>query len=401
MELDEDELADDELAVEEDGELDDDAVEDDEDDDDDDDADRSAPTTRSKKRRDDDEDDDDELLSPDDVEADLDRILKDRMVTAEDDDDEDDESETDDRSDPGDRIQPKRLDEQLCGRCFLLVRAGAPACPSVTTTARSSPDTAAAAMIDPECVRRARRPPSCSASNSWPCRRRAARRPPLACRASAVRLDGDPRRGRHRTRRHRTHRRGIRRRVARRGRAGSPSATAWWRAPTRSPRSARCSSRSQPRARLRRRHRRCRGRVGTPNRLQVHRGSGTPWRPPHQEPLRTLRHHRPADHGVTGPVAGSWQARLRSAGTRGGTPCDGAGTLRSQLVGQTSRPGSEPQRPFQLGWRFSMKAARPSCRSSDLITVPNAASDGRNSCSCEDVAAPTTAATPPLTERQR
>jgi hypothetical protein len=65
------------------------------------------------------------------VEADLDTILKDRLVTAEEQNEEDEEAaEVDDpRADPGDRLQPKRSDEQLCSHCFLLVRATAPACP--------------------------------------------------------------------------------------------------------------------------------------------------------------------------------------------------------------------------------------------------------------------------------
>ncbi len=89
-----------------------------------------APTTRTKRRAgEEEEDEDEELLSPDDVEADLDRILKDRLVTAEDDEDEDDEDEPDDRGETGDRLQPKRADEQLCPNCFLLVRANAPGCP--------------------------------------------------------------------------------------------------------------------------------------------------------------------------------------------------------------------------------------------------------------------------------
>jgi hypothetical protein len=89
-----------------------------------------APTTRTKRRAgEEEEDEDEELLSPDDVEADLDRILKDRLVTTDDEDDEDDEDEPDDRGEPGDRLQPKRADEQLCPNCFLLVRATAPGCP--------------------------------------------------------------------------------------------------------------------------------------------------------------------------------------------------------------------------------------------------------------------------------
>ena len=92
-----------------------------------------TPTTRTKRRTtpagEEEEDEDDELISPDDVEADLDRILKDRLVTAEDEDDDEDDEEPDERGDPGDRLQPKRADEQLCPNCFLLVRANAPGCP--------------------------------------------------------------------------------------------------------------------------------------------------------------------------------------------------------------------------------------------------------------------------------
>ena len=71
------------------------------------------------------------MLDDDDVEADLDRILKDRMVTTddEDDDDEDDDDEPDTRGEGGERLQPKQQDEQLCPSCFLLVRSNAPNCP--------------------------------------------------------------------------------------------------------------------------------------------------------------------------------------------------------------------------------------------------------------------------------
>ena len=69
-------------------------------------------------------------MSPDDVEADLDRILKDRMVTVEEDDEDDEEAdEPEERAEAGDRLQPKRADETLCGSCFLLVRPNAPGCP--------------------------------------------------------------------------------------------------------------------------------------------------------------------------------------------------------------------------------------------------------------------------------
>ena len=59
--------------------------------------------------------------------TDLDTILKDRMVAADDEDDDDDEPE--ERGESADRIQPKRADEQLCPSCFLLVRHNAPTCP--------------------------------------------------------------------------------------------------------------------------------------------------------------------------------------------------------------------------------------------------------------------------------
>ena len=78
------------------------------------------------------------MLAPDDVEADLDTILKDRLVAAEDEANEDEE-EPEDRSEAADRLQPKRADEQLCPSCFLLVRQTAPrSVRSVTTSARCS-----------------------------------------------------------------------------------------------------------------------------------------------------------------------------------------------------------------------------------------------------------------------
>jgi hypothetical protein len=76
------------------------------------------------------EEDDDDIVDPDDVEADLDTILKDRLVSAEDTPDEDEEeAEPEERGESGDRLQPKRADEQLCPSCFLLVRRTAPSCP--------------------------------------------------------------------------------------------------------------------------------------------------------------------------------------------------------------------------------------------------------------------------------
>ena len=144
VELDVEELDDELTDDDEDGEPDPEELEAEEDidavpdEDDDDDRRRSRTRTRTRRTRhrpraprsavDDEEDEDDDLLSPDDVEADLDRILKDRMVTVEE-EDEDEEVEPDERGEGADRLQPKRPDEQLCPSCFLLVRASAPACP--------------------------------------------------------------------------------------------------------------------------------------------------------------------------------------------------------------------------------------------------------------------------------
>ena len=75
------------------------------------------------------DDDDDDIIAPDDVEADLDTILKDRLVAADDEGGEDEEEEPEDRSESNDRLQPKRADERLCPSCFLLVRNSAPICP--------------------------------------------------------------------------------------------------------------------------------------------------------------------------------------------------------------------------------------------------------------------------------
>ena len=70
-----------------------------------------------------DEDDDDDDVDPDDVEEDLDTILKDRIAAGADDDDEDDEeAPVDDRTDGGDRVAPRAAEEFSCNECFLLVR---------------------------------------------------------------------------------------------------------------------------------------------------------------------------------------------------------------------------------------------------------------------------------------
>ena len=81
-----------------------------------------------RKPGDDDEDEED-LLTADDVEEDLDKILKDKLTAEDAVPEDEEEAEVDDRSSGEDRLQPKRADEVLCSRCFLLVRDSAPACP--------------------------------------------------------------------------------------------------------------------------------------------------------------------------------------------------------------------------------------------------------------------------------
>lgn len=66
------------------------------------------------------EEDDDEP-DPDDVEADLDTILKDRLVVADDDDDEDEEEalEPEDKGEAS-KVRPRAPGEFVCQSCFLV-----------------------------------------------------------------------------------------------------------------------------------------------------------------------------------------------------------------------------------------------------------------------------------------
>ena len=68
-----------------------------------------------------DEDEDEEEADPDDVEADLDTILKDRLVVA-DEDDEDEEDEPVDAEDKGEggKVRPRAPGEFVCQSCFLV-----------------------------------------------------------------------------------------------------------------------------------------------------------------------------------------------------------------------------------------------------------------------------------------
>ena len=124
--LDEEELGDDLEEPDDEFGIVDDDIELADDEEDDEAAAKAGPVRKSVASEDEDEDED--MLAPDDVEADLDTILKDRLVAADDEGDEDEE-EPEERGESADRLQPKRADEQLCPSCFLLVRQSAPMCP--------------------------------------------------------------------------------------------------------------------------------------------------------------------------------------------------------------------------------------------------------------------------------
>jgi hypothetical protein len=100
-----DEELDEELAVEEEGEE------------------AAAAETDSAvvTEEEDDEDEDDDVLDPDDVEAGLDVILKDRLVAIDEEDEEDEETpEVEERGDGSTKVLPKRPGEFVCESCFLL-----------------------------------------------------------------------------------------------------------------------------------------------------------------------------------------------------------------------------------------------------------------------------------------
>jgi hypothetical protein len=86
-------------------------------------ADADAAATPVKRKKAAEEDDDEEELDPDDVEADLDTILKDRIAAADDLEDEEDEEEEEDYSgESTGRVQPKTDSEFVCKSCFLVKR---------------------------------------------------------------------------------------------------------------------------------------------------------------------------------------------------------------------------------------------------------------------------------------
>ena len=68
------------------------------------------------------EEDDEDEADPDDVEEDLDTILRDRIAAGADEDDEDDEDVPVDQPEGGDRVAPRAAEEHSCPECFLLVR---------------------------------------------------------------------------------------------------------------------------------------------------------------------------------------------------------------------------------------------------------------------------------------
>jgi Domain of unknown function (DUF4193) len=87
--------------------------------------DEEVPATTRKRRAAEDEDEDEDVVDPDDVEADLDTILKDRIASSDDEQDDEDEEETvpEPGADAADRVLPRRADEFVCESCFLVKHA--------------------------------------------------------------------------------------------------------------------------------------------------------------------------------------------------------------------------------------------------------------------------------------
>jgi hypothetical protein len=82
-----------------------------------------APKPKPKSAEEEEEsEDDDEELDPDDVEADLDTILKDRLVVADDDEEDDEEDEVPEADDKaeGTKVRPRAPGEFVCQSCFLV-----------------------------------------------------------------------------------------------------------------------------------------------------------------------------------------------------------------------------------------------------------------------------------------
>ncbi len=109
-------------ALEEDDILDEDTITEDEELDEDlDVADEEGTDNAVVTEEEEEEDEDDDVLDPDDVEAGLDVILKDRLVAVDEEDEEDEETpEVDERGDGSTKVLPKRPGEFVCESCFLL-----------------------------------------------------------------------------------------------------------------------------------------------------------------------------------------------------------------------------------------------------------------------------------------
>ncbi len=105
--------------------VDDDLVDEEPEGDDEGDDEVEAPPKRPKARAsepddDDNGDDDDDEPDPDDVEADLDTILKDRLVVVDDEDEDDDEPVEAEEKGEAAKVRPRAPGEFLCRSCFLV-----------------------------------------------------------------------------------------------------------------------------------------------------------------------------------------------------------------------------------------------------------------------------------------
>lgn len=84
---------------------------------------------RPRRRVSEEDVDDNEMLSKEDVEADLASILQEKLASSDDFAPEDEVAEQEDFTDGTPMLQPRRPDEEHCQQCFLLVRRSAPKCP--------------------------------------------------------------------------------------------------------------------------------------------------------------------------------------------------------------------------------------------------------------------------------
>ncbi len=85
----------------------------------------SPPLGPARRCGDDEVEEDEEVVDPDDVEADLDTILKDRIAAADDEEDEEEVEVADTRGpETPDGVTPKKANEFVCTGCFLLVNRG-------------------------------------------------------------------------------------------------------------------------------------------------------------------------------------------------------------------------------------------------------------------------------------